>query len=176
MAVNYIVSGYMRTGTSMMMKALEQGGMETAWDKRRINPGANRDGMYELSEDEIYSPGFPTQYESKVIKLLSTKVRILKPGKYLIVFMRRNATEVLKSYAKAFKEKPPLIEKSVDEDAEDAIAWLSQKGGVHLTVLDYCDVLDAPLATFTALAGAGWPIDPQKAAKVVDPLQHRVRA
>ena len=176
MGVNYIVSGYMRTGTSMMMKALDAGGMETAWDKGRINPRANRGGVYELDENEIYSPGFPTQYEGKVIKLLSTKVRILKPGKYLIVFMRRNQEEVLTSYSKVFNEKPPLIEKSVDEDADDTIAWLSNKGGIHLTVLDYHDVLKAPLATFTALAGAGWPINAMKAAKVVDPTQHRVRA
>ena len=134
MGINYIVSGYMRTGTSMMMRALEAGGMETAWSKKRDNNFsgvsyvANQGGMYELDEKEIYSPGFPTPYEGKVIKLLSTKVRILKPGKYLIVFMRRDADEILASYKKAMNgEEPPLIEKSINEDAEDTIEWLSNR-------------------------------------------------
>lgn len=186
MAVNYIVSGYMRTGTSMMMQALEAGGMETVWSKRRERTNAhfsngsyrpNIEGLYELDENEIYSRGFPTQYEGKVIKLLSTKIRILKPAKYLIVFMRRDEREILISYEAAFSgEKAPLIEKSVEEDTKDILAWLEAKGGVTLTVLWYRDVLSSPLTAFKALAAEGWPIDPRKAAAVVDMQQYRCRA
>ena len=52
----YIVSGFMRTGTSMMMKALEAGGLEAAYQQ-------SREAMRKRYADEHYDPNVGGRYE-----------------------------------------------------------------------------------------------------------------
>ena len=76
----YVVSGFMRTGTSMMMRALEAGGMNAAYrisrEKMREHYAdefydPNIGGLYELERKDYQSFYFPRQFEGKLIKALN---------------------------------------------------------------------------------------------------------
>ena len=82
----YVVSGFMRTGTSMMMKALEAGGMDASYKQSRdvmkdhyadeyYNP--NIGGLYELEKQDYQKWDFPRDYEGKLIKALGELYKIL---------------------------------------------------------------------------------------------------
>ena len=70
----YVVSGFMRTGTSMMMKALEAGGLEACYRQSREEMrlrfadehyDPNVGGLYELEREDYREKGFPRKYEGK---------------------------------------------------------------------------------------------------------------
>lgn len=75
----YVIGGFMRSGTSMMMRALEAGGMEACYRKSRDQMKAryaddqydpNAGGLYELERRDYRRPDFPIGYEGKLIKCL----------------------------------------------------------------------------------------------------------
>jgi hypothetical protein len=41
--------------------------------------------------------------------------------------------------------------------------------------IDYAEVIETPLETFTRLQDWGWPIDPEKCASTIDNSLYRVR-
>ena len=76
----YVVSGFMRTGTSMMMKALEAGGLDACYKQSREEMknryadehyDPNIGGLYELERKDYQKPNFPRDYEGKLIKCLN---------------------------------------------------------------------------------------------------------
>ena len=83
----YIVSGWMRSGTSMMIRALEAGGMEAVY-----TPGHPD---YELSKEDYRLNRSPELYEGKVVKSLrfGTEQMWPWPGGYRVVFMDRDSRE-----------------------------------------------------------------------------------
>jgi len=94
----YIVTGYMRSGTSMMMQALIAGGLEADYDERRErmndNYGdkfyrPNGGGFYELSYMEYKKENFPLDHEGKLIKALRGGIDQIAPHEYKIVMMLR---------------------------------------------------------------------------------------
>src|SRR5262245_35102181 len=108
----YIVSGFMRSGTSGFMKALEAGGMEAVYnpDRDKMNDQygdeeykINDGGFYELSRAEYAHPDFPDNYDGKLVKCLFGGMLHLKASKNVkeIVFMRRPIDEIARSYEAA---------------------------------------------------------------------------
>src|SRR5262245_30589474 len=95
-----IVSGLPRSGTSMMMKMLEAGGLDPVTDNIRTADEDNPKGYYELEKvmelknDKSWVP----DAKGKVIKVISALLQDL-PGDhaYRVVFMQRNMHEVLAS-------------------------------------------------------------------------------
>ena len=104
----YIVSGYMRTGTSMMMRALEEGGMK-AINKQSRDKMKNRykdehydpniGGLYELEINDYLKFDFPKKYKGKLIKMLWGGVANFAPmSSVRIVFMLRDEEEIRQSF------------------------------------------------------------------------------
>jgi len=115
----YIVSGYMRSGTSMMMKSLEAGGMAACYnpekDKILNNKYArtaydpNPDGFFELGRKEFEEPDFPDAYRGKLIKVLHWRLESLPASDYQVIFMLRDPKEIEVSYLKMFQRRPPFV-------------------------------------------------------------------
>lgn len=181
----YIVSGFMRSGTSMMMKALEAGGMDAAYSKARdermnkkwgepdIPAGyVPNDSYYELDAENYRSEDFPYAYEGKLIKCLWGGILRLPVGEYRIVFMRRNVNEIRRSLIAFFGRAHQFAERlDFDEQMERIVGIIKDRRSViSLDVLHYADVVSDPLKEFSKL---DWPIDPQKAANV--PNTHKKR-
>lgn len=113
----HVVSGFVRTGTSMMMACLTAGGLTSAFDpaRERLNDHGdehyrpNRSGFYELSMRECGKPGWPIQHQGKLIKVMSWFLDSLEPnqegGGYRIVLMHRDPEEIRQSFEAAFGER-----------------------------------------------------------------------
>ena len=184
----YIVSGYMRTGTSMMMQCLVACGMESVHDLRREQMNQrwgdrfyrpNKHGFYEPWYSQLRDPGFPRQYEGKLLKVLwgGLSALVELPGGYKIVFMRRHPEEIRQSY-EGFFGKPLRLPSlfHYEERMRYALDYIENRSDMQLSaVFQYRDVVDNPLPAFQKLANAGWPIDPHVAAAQVDPTQCRFK-
>jgi len=172
----FFVSGYMRSGTSMMMQALVAGGLEPAFNKSRENMNQqfgdedykpNAKGFYELNRSQYRALDFPKAHEGKVLKCLYGGINKIIAGDYKIVFMMRNFEEIRQSYDAFFDTDATLDVDQYTAIMANTIGILQQRRDVDLTVLNYRDVIDNPVKEFTKLAH--WGINVEEAAKVVDP-------
>lgn len=174
----YIVTGTQRSGTSMMMKCLIEGGIEPYFDQdkeaalRESHPETNKGGFYELSVEEIASIDFPLPAEGKLIKFLSPwrVVGLLSPAKYRIIFMKRDPREVALSTYRLnggmISTQEIDVLNQYDALMDKGIALANNRKDVEsVNVVDYNDLLKAPFEFFDSLC---WPIDPEKAARCVD--------
>ncbi|MBI2332300.1 MAG: sulfotransferase domain-containing protein [Chloroflexi bacterium] len=87
----YIVSGLPRSGTSMMMKMLEAGGLSVLTDNIRTADDDNLQGYYELERVKAMKEGDTTWVEEangKVVKVISALLEHLPANyQYKIIFM-----------------------------------------------------------------------------------------
>jgi len=182
----YVVSGFMRTGTSMMMKALEEGGMEVCYKQSRdvmknrfadelYDP--NIGGLYELERKDYQEFGFPNKYKGKLIKALNHGVPHMAamPEGIRVVFMRRNPEEIRQSYDAFFGQQLRNVD-HLERNMEDVIERIKNRKDVKsLDIFWYRDVVEEPLKHFQRLKEHSWLIDPEKAAATVDPQYYRFK-
>ncbi len=167
-----------------MMRALEAGGLEAIARKSREDfrqkfkddvYDPNEGGLYELDPSDA-TDEFPAQFKGKLIKVLMPGLdRISVMPKIKMVFMRRDTEEIRQSYQAFFGKSFELDDKEFTPRMNKAIENLANRKDVELTVLWYKDVIAHPEQTFSDLAASGWPIDPEKAAAVVNPELYRFR-
>ncbi len=189
----YVVSGFMRTGTSMMMACLEAGGipavfnsdrdtMNTRFGDKHYKP--NEGGFYELKRHQYFEPGFPQMHGDHVVKILWGGLNRVCVGehKYKIVFMYRHPEEIRQSFEAFFGNNTPLVcERTMEPDAPYYAAMkvpvniAKQRRDIELVEFNYRDVVREPRIAFDALVNDGWPIDPEAAAAIVDSKLCRFR-
>lgn len=172
----YIVSGYMRCGTSMMMEALIAGGMEAAYSEERTQKLNKRwgddtyqpnDNYYELTLGAYGSPDFPAAYDGKLIKCLAHGLTKIPKCEARVVFMRRPRDEVYRSCVAAFGAVPGPVSSDFDREMDCLVEAISDRRSVvSLDQVQYGDVLDDAPAVFETLKDAGWPINPKLSATV----------
>lgn len=182
----YVVAGYMRSGTSMMMKCLEAGGMRAAYspgkdrtlDGRyarkdyRPNPG----GFYELGPAAFRSPEFPKAYSRKLIKVPHWRLAGLPPFGYKILFMLRDPQEIEVSYLRMFRRRPPFVIYKYQELVDRIFERMAARGDIETTPVHYREVICEPLTVFKRIRENNWPVeDVEKAAAAVDPALYRSR-
>jgi hypothetical protein len=184
MKTTYIVSGFMRSGTSMMMRALSEGGLEAVVNKNRDQMNQqwgdeyyqpNGAGFYELERKDYAELNFPKKYEGKLIKVLYGGLSRICAGDYKIVFMVRDPEEIRQSYEAFFNTSPPEVLKNYDKMVEYSIGIMEMRKDIQFEVINYRDVIEDSLGTFDNLYELGWEINPEKAATVVDPELFRFR-
>ena len=175
----YVVSGHMRTGTSMMMKALEAGGLDAAYQQSRDvmkdhyaddHYDPNVGGLYELTRRDYNNPQFPRMYDGKVLKILNNGVnKMLVMPEIRVVFMRRETEEIRQSYQAFFNQDLGIGDYFQTRMDEIVKQIRNRKDVKSCHEFWYRDVVQNPLMHFEALRDAGWAIDPSKSAAVVDP-------
>lgn len=184
----YFVSGFMRSGTSMMMKALEAGGMKVARSQKRdaeMNEkwGDHETGYvpneeyYELYKDDYQDPKFPSQYKGQLIKCLYGGIWRINPeyGPYKVVFMRRDQNEIKMSMIGAFGSyNDYAASKEFNQNLDNIVKILKdRKSFISVIELNYADIIKNPIVEFEKLADDGWPIDPIDATSIVKPNKKR---
>jgi hypothetical protein len=187
----YFVSGYMRSGTSMMMKALAAGGLEPAYSKERDPRMNERWGdkdtpngyvpnkqYFELDAADYRDPNFPRCHEGKLVKCLFGGISRIRPCQARLVFMRRPRKDIEVSCLAAFGHVPQIVQASnFDEQMEWIIELCrDRRSFVSIDEVWYDDVLDEPLTVFRQLQWNGWPIDPYEAANVPQRSEKRYAA
>jgi hypothetical protein len=177
----YVVAGLKRSGTTMMMQALEAGGMDVA-----------RAGRIDYAEHEVYETTadvrrrvwdddtitgkptkrhlrYPERYRGRLIKCLTGTARYLRiqPDGIKVVFIKRDIDAVRASWAAEFGN--PIQVKSAEKSIASELQYWEQREDTDLVIVDYQFVLDNPVWTMQMLQSAGWPIDAKKAAAIIEP-------
>ena len=162
-AVITIVSGLPRSGTSMMMKVLEAGGLEVFTDNLRTADEDNPRGYYELEDVKALKDGksdWMQDAPGKVVKVISSLLEYLPSEyKYKIVFMRREIAEVLAS------QKQMLIRRGESSEGDDqkmaeifqehlkrVRVWLANQPNMDILYVDYNALMADPNPEIKAVA------------------------
>jgi LPS sulfotransferase NodH len=183
-----IVSGLPRSGTSMMMKMLEAGGLPPMTDNIRTADEDNPKGYYEFERVKQLPKGdvaWLPDAQGKVVKVIAALLPHLPGGyQYRVIFMQREMSEVLAS------QRQMLIRRGEDPDKipDDVIAklfekhlkqvseWVSQQPNVERLDVNYNEMLKNPQPFIEQIAAfLGGQLDTAKMATVVDPSLHRQR-
>jgi hypothetical protein len=151
-----IVSGLPRSGTSMMMKALEAGGMQILTDNIRKSDEDNPKGYYEfervkkIKDDTEWLP----QAQGKVVKMISALLKHLpNQYNYKIIFMQRKMAEILASQKKMLirrgepTDKVPDIEMAqiYQQHLNQVKAWLQNQPNIDVLYTDYNQIVKNPV-------------------------------
>ncbi len=129
-----VVSGLPRSGTSMMMKMLEAGGLAPMTDGIRAADLDNPKGYYEYERVKELEKEADKSYlrggRGKVLKVISFLLKDLPDDNdYRVVFMRRDLDEVLASQNKMLKHRG---EADSSDDAAMRDAYLSHIAAVRI--------------------------------------------
>lgn len=116
-----IVSGLPRSGTSMMMKMLEAGGVPVMTDSERTADIDNPKGYFEYERvkdlEKETDKSYIQQGRGKVLKVISFLIKDLPDDNdYRVIFMRRNLDEVLASQDKMI-QRLGTTDASANEEA-----------------------------------------------------------
>ncbi len=183
-----IVSGLPRSGTSMMMKMLEAGGMELIIDGIRTADEDNPKGYYEFERVKQLDKGdtaWVAQAQGKAVKVISALLEHLPPEyEYKVLFMNRKMPEVLASQRKMLERRGEKSEISDEKLAEllrkhvqQVKLWLARQPNFAMLDLDYNAMLADPepwAEKVNAFLGGG--LDVRAMVEVVDPNLYRNRA
>ena len=183
------VSGLPRSGTSLMMKMLEAGGLLAMTDKERAADVDNPRGYYEweaikqigkkpeLLDDETV--------EGRAIKCISMLLPVLpEKHQYKVIFMLRPIAEVVASQqamttrlgTKGANLDPEQLERGLRAHREEMRKWATNAPHIEWLEIDYPDLVRDPVPPIAKLAGFLGPERlPNGAAMagVIDPTLHR---
>jgi len=183
-----VVSGLPRSGTSMMMKMLDAGGLPPLTDNERTADADNPKGYYEfervkqLPGDTSWLP----ESAGKAVKIISMLLTHL-PGTYhyKIIFMRRHIDEILASQRQMLIRRGEATDKVADEELARMYAehitqiekWLDAQPNMDVLYVPYNEVLTDPGTWSRRIAEfLGGKLDARTMAEVVDPELYRQRA
>ncbi len=180
----YVVSGFMRSGTSMMMKALEAGGMEAVYKQSRDEMknrfadesyDPNIGGLYELERQDYLKPDFPKGYEGKLIKALrGGPGRMQVMPAILVLWMKRDPEEIRQSYM-AFFGRSDFTTEQIEADCERNLALARNRRDTRVFEVPYRGMVENPEMWFKRIHNFGFHIDEERAAAVVDERYFRYR-
>lgn len=183
-----IVSGLPRSGTSMMMKLLEAGGLPPLTDNLRTADEDNPKGYYEFERVKQLPKGdvaWLPDAQGKVVKVIAALLPHLPSGyHYRVVFIQRAMSEVLASQKQMLirrgedphKIPDDVIAKLFEKHLKQVNEWVSQQPNVERLDVNYNEMLKNPQPFIEQInAFLGGQLDKAKMAAVVDPSLHRQR-
>jgi hypothetical protein len=183
-----IVSGLPRSGTSMMMRMVDAGGIPALTDAIRVADEDNPKGYYEFEpvkktkEDASWVAGAV----GKVVKMVHLLLLDLPDGyEYRVIFMRRHLDEVLKSqdvmlerHGKGGGALPVDKMKQIfEQQIQKVYDWVAEQPHFKLLEISYNDIMADPrphVSKIEALLEGG--LDTNAMLGVVDPSLYRQRA
>ncbi len=150
-----VVSGLPRSGTSMMMKILSEGGLLPVTDALRSADEDNPEGYYELETVKQMAAGnvdWLSDAGGKVVKVISALLEYLPPGySYKVIFMEREIREILASQRKMLTRRNK--ESQVDDAEMEAQfrkhlsvvkPWLARQANMDVIYVSYNALMSDP--------------------------------
>jgi hypothetical protein len=183
-----IVSGLPRSGTSMIMKMLQMGGVEIITDNLRKPDIDNPEGYYEyekvkcLERDSTWLQNM----EGKAIKVISMLLYHL-PGNmnYKIIFVQRRMQEILDSQRKMLERlgrnqdgiDDAVLAQKFNNHLEKIASWIKDQKNIKCLYINYSQVLKDPLKYSILIHGfLDRPLDVKAMAAVADQTLYRNRS
>ncbi len=183
-----IVSGLPRSGTSMMMKMLEAGGILPLTDNIRTADEDNPKGYYEFERVKQLPRGdgaWLPDAQGKVVKVIAALLPHL-PGhyRYRVIFMQRAMSEILASQRQMLirrgedpdKVSDNLLANLFEKHLRQVNEWMSRQPNVERLDVNYNEMLENPQPFIERVnTFLGGQLDTAKMAQVVEPSLHRQR-
>lgn len=183
-----IVSGLPRSGTSLMMKMLEAGGIPPLTDGEREADQDNPKGYYEfervkkLREGDIF---WLPDAKGKAVKVIGALLPYL-PSEFDfdVLFMRRAMSEILASQKKMLENRQEDTEKVSDADMakefedhlKETFGWMKKQPNIRFIEVNYNQIMDNPAPELEKVAKfLGNQVDLGEMKKVIDPQLYRQR-
>lgn len=180
-----IVSGLPRSGTSMMMRVLEAGGMEVAVDNVRRADEDNPRGYYEFEQvknirhDQSWFNGL----QGKAVKMVSMLLYDLPVDKhYKIIFMKRNMQEILSSQRIMLErrgekgQEPDEMARMYKKHLSEIEKWLREQGNIEVLFVNYNEMIKNPREIIPLInTFFNHELDTASMFEVVDPSLYRQR-
>lgn len=182
-----IVSGLPRSGTSMMMKMLEAGGMSVLTDNIRTADEDNPKGYYEFERVKQieHDQSWLADAQGKVVKMISALLKHLpRDYTYKVIFMRRKMEEILAS------QREMLIRRGEPADAdgdgkmaqlfrqhlERVATWTDAQPNVEVIHVHYNKILESPVEQAQRINHfLNYSLDVESMVRVVDRSLYRQR-
>lgn len=150
-----VVSGLPRSGTSMMMKILAEGGLPVVTDELRGADLDNPNGYFELEAVKQMPAGnvaWLANAQGKAVKVISSLLEFLPPAySYQIIFMEREIREILASQRKMLErrnEKNELDDDRIAEQFRKHLAllrpWLARQPHMEVLTISYNELMSNP--------------------------------
>lgn len=151
-----VVSGLPRSGTSMMMRMLEAGGVHLVADDIRQADNDNPKGYYEddraknLKDDNSWLE----ELNDEAVKIISLLLYDLpKTKEYKVIFMQRNMEEILASQKKMLERQngtsadidDEILSKKFNDHLNKIQNWLKRQHHIECLYVPYHDVIQHPL-------------------------------
>jgi len=189
-----IVSGLPRSGTSLMMKMLDQGGLEIMTDHIRQADEDNPEGYYELEHVKKIrkDASWVKHARGKTFKMVSMLLLDLPPAEtYKIIFMERVMGEILASQQKMLKRNNPdqASRDNKDQETDDhemnrhftvhlnkIKKWLENQKNIKVLPVSYNKLIVSPEPEIDkVIAFIDQPLNKKNMIKAVNPDLYRNR-
>ena len=152
-----VVSGLPRSGTSMMMRMLEAGGIPALTDQERSPDEDNPNGYYEFEDVksiESYGQWIDKAPGSSVKMVYSLLKHLPTDRDYRVIFMRRHTDEILLSQKKMLERNgiatdiaDDVLKMMFERELNQFYAWLPSQTHLKLINVSYNELLANPQAT-----------------------------
>ena len=183
-----VVSGLPRSGTSMMMKMLDAGGIPSVTDGLRQADEDNPKGYFELEAVKRMATdaSFLPQARGRAVKVISELLYHLPEGETCrVIFLRRRVAEILRSQAEmlrrrgTFREDGPGDERMapiLEKSALKAMNYVADRADMRMLVVDYHSAFEDTMGLVARIDEfLGGSLDRGAMAAVVDPALYRQR-
>lgn len=184
-----VVSGLPRSGTSMLMRMLEAGGVEVFTDRVREADEDNPRGYFELEKVKALQQQADKEWlreaRGKAIKVISQLLTELPPeNTYKVLFINRDLQEVVASQNKMLIRRGERVDPDADERMRRLFekhlaktrSWLGSNRRFEVLELEYSQVIANPLAQAQRIREfLGHELDLHKMAGAVEASLYRTK-
>ena len=180
-----IVTGLPRSGTSMMMKMLQSGGMEAMTDKLRTADEDNPKGYYEFEavKRTKEDASWVRDSKGKAVKMVYSLVHDMpKDWPCRLLVMRRDMSEILASQRKMLKRNDnddevddAIIGDLFNRQMKDFLQWLPSQPHLQFIEVSYNNIMSDPVNETRRIADFIGGLDADAMAAMVDPSLYRNR-
>jgi hypothetical protein len=150
-----IVSGLPRSGTSMMMRMLAEGGIPVVTDELRRADSDNPNGYFEFETVRQMSAGnveWLANANGKAVKVISALLEYLPSNySYKIIFLEREIKEILESQRKMLanrNEKATADEAEIEMQIQKHLSvmrpWLVRQPNIEVLYVNYNTLMTKP--------------------------------
>src|SRR5512142_1929392 len=183
-----VVSGLPRSGTSMMMKMLSEGGLEVLTDSIRAADEDNPNGYFELEVVKQLAEGqkdWLAHADHRIVKVISALLEHLPPEHhYKVLFMERQIPEILASQRKMLARRNETsnvsdaeMEAQFREHLQAIKYWLARQPNMEVMYVDYNRMMANPDELCPKIVEfLGLPLDVEKMRSVPNEKLYRNRA
>lgn len=151
----YVVSGLPRSGTSMMMKMLEAGGLNILTDNIRTADDDNLQGYYEFERVKQLREGdvdWLKDAGGSVVKVISALLEHLPAEHYKVIFMEREMMEILSSQRKMLERRGKPGNPADDgkfaelygKHLDKIKTWLANQTNMEILYIHYNEMVKQP--------------------------------